>query len=179
MTGTRIYPEDRPPLTLARWIAAIIERWRLVLVVTGLCLLAAGAAVVVLPPSYQSSGSFVAVTASGLKLPGGGLGASGGLMSIASQLGVTAPGSDPTESANFYYQLIYSRELRTRLAQSTFADPRPGREGDSTKLVDILVDSLTLGERLGIRRRDPQRHEEIAVERLRSNVIGASFDPKT
>jgi uncharacterized protein involved in exopolysaccharide biosynthesis len=116
---------------------------------------AAALAVSLIPPVYTANASFVAIaSASGLKLPSG-MGNLGGLGGFASQLGLGDP-QDPSESPAFYNRLISSRELRTRLLQSRFADPRSASEGDSARLVDLMR----------IRNKDPQRRMELALRAL-------------
>jgi len=77
-------------------------------------------------------------------------------------------GGDASESPNFYYELIRSRELLTRLALSRFSNPRTDAPGDSATLVDILR----------IRNSDPGRRLEIAVKRIAASFNG-NYDVKT
>jgi len=79
-----------------------------------------------------------------------------------------ASGSDPSESANFYMELIQSRELLTRLLLSRFHDPRSASPGDSATLLDILR----------IRNSDPKRRLEIAIKRMSTDIDG-NYDIKT
>jgi len=90
-------------MTAAAWLAATLLRWRIAAAVSAAVLLLAALAVVIVPPAYRSKASFVANGSGGLKLPGSlsALAGSGGLMGIASQLGVSA-GADPSESPAFY-----------------------------------------------------------------------------
>jgi uncharacterized protein involved in exopolysaccharide biosynthesis len=82
---------------------------------------------------------------------------------LFSQLGVNA-GADPSESPNFYIQLLDSRELLTRLVQSRFVDPRGDSPSDSAMLVDILR----------IRNKDPKRKVEIGVKMMDESIRGSS-----
>jgi uncharacterized protein involved in exopolysaccharide biosynthesis len=154
------------PLTFSRWVAETLVRWRIIATVMGLTAVVAILALVLIPPVYRSRTSFVANSSSSNKLPSG-LGGSGALGGLASQLGM-ASGSDPSESANFYFELIRSRELLTRLALSQFPNPRSASPGDSATLVDILR----------IRNSDPRRRLEIAVKRLGAAIDG-NYDIKT
>ena len=160
---------DVPPMTVAAWLAATLLRWRTTAVVAAAVLLLAALAVVIVPPAYRSKASFVANGTGGLKLPGSlsGLGGTGGLVGLASQLGVT-PGADPSESPAFYEQLIRSRELLTRLVDSKFADPRTEAPADSAKLVDLLK----------VREKDPRRRTEVAIKKA-SRAIKVEVDLKT
>lgn len=158
---------DPPPLTFSRWIAGIVARWKTVLFTIVLAGAFATLAVLVLPPVYQARASFVTNSSSGsFKLPAG-LSSGGALGGIASQLGLGAT-SDPSESPDFYSELIRSRELRTRLLNSKFDDPRTAARGDSVRFVELFR----------IRNKDPQRRIEIGLQILdaASNV---SFFEKT
>lgn len=157
--------EHRSALTVGIWIAGILERWRLVLkVVVGIVGIAAIAAVVI-PPQYRTKASFVANSTSSSKI-GGALG-SGALSGLVSQMGMPAIG-DPSESPNFYSDLIESEELRRRLVTSKFPDPRTDNPNDSAVLVDIME----------IKAKDPARRVEIAMKQIEKNTQ-VFFDTKT
>src|SRR5258708_13538272 len=79
------------------------------------------AATIIIPPVYRAQASFVANTSSNSKLQGAS-GGSTGLGGIISQLGGTM-GGDPSESPNFYVELLVSRELRTRLLPPRSPNP--------------------------------------------------------
>ena len=159
-------PDNISPggLTVPDLLIGVLTRWRVIAWVVVAALIIAGAALVFVPPVYQSRSSFVTSGGSGLKLPGvlGGAGLAG----LASQLGAGA-GADPSGSPDFYAQLIDSRELLTRLAQSRFADPRTATPNDSATLLQILDI-----------RKDPQRAMEIAVKRL-GRMLSVGYDSKT
>jgi uncharacterized protein involved in exopolysaccharide biosynthesis len=150
-------------LTLSRWLAETLLRWRLIALVVGLMFVAATLAVMLIPPIYQTRVSFVANITTGSRLPTGALGA-GPLAGLATQLGA-ASGADPSESPNFYVELIRSRELLTRLLQSNFRDPRGASPADSARLIDILR----------LRGSDPQRRMEKGVKKMSKSIDG-SFD---
>jgi uncharacterized protein involved in exopolysaccharide biosynthesis len=122
--------------------------------------------VLLIPPVYRSEASFVANSSSASKSPASLQGASA-IAGLAQQLGVNS-GADPSESPNFYNQLLDSRELLTRLALSKFRNPRSSSPRDSLRLVDIYH----------IRQSDPQRRLELAIKRLRSD-IHSDFSVKT
>lgn len=153
-------------LSFMQWVSETMLRWRLVAWTLGIALVIAVLAVLIIPPVYRSSTSFVANASGNSKLPSS-IAQSGALSGLAAQLGMT-PTSDPSESPNFYIQLIYSRELLTRLLQSRFPDPRGSSVRDSATLVDILR----------IRKSDPKRRLEVAIKNMRK-AIGAGFDIKT
>ena len=117
-------------LTFARWLANSIARWRFVLGFTSVVVVLVAVISLLLTPAYRAWASFV-TTGSGIQLPDR-------LAGIASQLGVL-PAGEPDESPMFYFELLQSRELLTRLATSMFDDPRTPEPDDSTSLLDILV----------------------------------------
>jgi uncharacterized protein involved in exopolysaccharide biosynthesis len=156
------------PLTFSVWLAGIIERWRLVLKVMAAALVAAALAAILLPPVYEAHASFVTSSSSNSKMASAlGGSAAGGLQGLASQLGVS-PGADPSESPNFYVKLIESEELRRRLLNSRFHNPRAASPRDSATLLEILR----------IRNGDPVRRMEIALKKM-ANDISTNFDIKT
>ena len=122
-------------LTFTRWAAGVVERQRTVLWFALGGLAAALIATVVVPPVYRSNASFVANTSGGSKVPAAASASPiGGLLS---QFGGSL-GGDPSESPNFYLQLLNSRELLTRTLESKFPDPRTPNLRDSAKLLDIM-----------------------------------------
>jgi len=153
-------------LTLTRWLAGVLLRWRLVAGITVGILLIGLLATFIIPPVYRSHASFVANSSSSAKLNGAGS-SSTGLGGLISQLGGSV-GGDPSESPNFYVELLASRELLTRVIQSKFPNPRTANPRDSATLLSILQ----------IKRADPQRQLEIAVKKTR-DVTHAGLDPKT
>ena len=158
---------DEPSrLTFSRWVAETLVRWRIVLRAVLLAVGVAVLAVILVPPVYRSRTSFVANASSASKLPAAlsGNAASAGLFS---QLGVGST-NDPSESPNFYMQLLQSRELLTRLVQSRFRDPRGNTPADSATLLDILR----------IRHKDPQRKLEMGVKAMGQNIHGG-YDAQT
>ncbi|MDP9180022.1 MAG: Wzz/FepE/Etk N-terminal domain-containing protein [Gemmatimonadota bacterium] len=153
-------------LTLTRWLAGVLLRWRLVAGITVGVLLIGLLATFIVPPVYRSHASFVANSSSSAKLQGAGSSTTG-LGGLISQLGGSV-GGDPSESPNFYVELLASRELLTRVIQSKFPNPRTSNPRDSATLLSILQ----------IKRADPQRQLEIAVKKIREGTH-AGLDPKT
>jgi uncharacterized protein involved in exopolysaccharide biosynthesis len=92
---------------------------------------------------------------------------SAGLQGMASQLGLSG-GGDPSESPNFYVKLVQSEELRRRLLNSRFQDPRSNNPRDSATLLSILR----------IRNADSVRRMEIALKQMQKS-IATDFDLKT
>lgn len=155
------------PLTFSVWLAGIIARWKLVLQVMAGTLVVAAIGAVLIPPVYEVHASFVTSSSSSSKAASALSGAGGGLQGIASQLGVTA-GLDPSESPNFYVKLIESQELRRRLLNSRFRDPRSDSARDSATLLSILR----------IRNTDSVRRMEIGLKQM-GKAISTGFDLKT
>lgn len=153
------------PLTVARWLAETALRWRLIAKVLGLTILLGAVAAIVIPPVYRSRVSFVANAAGGAKLPSSL--ASGPFAGLASQLGVVT-GADPSESPNFYIELIQSRELLTRLLLTKFRDPRGASARDSASLLSILRP----------RGSDPQERLERALKKV-TKAISGNYDNST
>jgi uncharacterized protein involved in exopolysaccharide biosynthesis len=151
-------------LTLSRWLAETLLRWRLIALVVALTFVGTVLAVIFIPPIYRTQVSFVANVTAGSRLPTSALGSAGPLAGLATQLGV-ASGADPSESPNFYVELIQSRELLTRLLQSRFRDPRGASPADSARLIDILRPRAS----------DPQRRLEKGIKKM-SKAINGSFD---
>lgn len=160
--------QTQPPLTFSVWIAGIIARWRLVLWVMAGTLVVAALAAILLPPVYEAHASFVTSSSSSSKMTNS-LGASSslGLQGVASQLGLPT-GGDPSESPNFYVKLIESEELRRRLLNSRFQNPRSNNPRDSATLLDILR----------VKNDDPVRRMEIALKKMQK-AISTDFDLKT
>src|SRR5258705_2322287 len=158
---------DQRPLTFGVWIAGIIARWPLVLKVMGITLVAAALAAIFLPPIWVAHASFVTAGSTNSKMASALSGGGAGLQGIASQLGVS-PGSEPSESPNFYVKLIQSEELRRRLLRSRFQDPRSKSPRDSATLLEILR----------IKSDDPARRLEIGVRDM-GKAIDPDFDLKT
>lgn len=148
-------------------LAGTLRRWRIAALVAGGLVFIAVVLMLVLPPSYRSQASFV-TTSSSVQLPRGlsdlaeGIGAA----DLADQFGLGAS-REPSESPAFYYDLLNSRELLTRLALSRFPDPRTPR-GDSVPLFTLLVRGVS----------DSLRATETVVKRLRRTLV-VKYNTKT
>src|SRR2546426_4731647 len=92
------------------FVNALLKRWRLV---AGLPLLAAiltAIVVLLLPPRYTATVTFVPEQRTPTRGAGAGGGAGGGgLVGLAGQLGIPL-GMDPTQSPRFYAEVLTSRE---------------------------------------------------------------------
>jgi uncharacterized protein involved in exopolysaccharide biosynthesis len=152
-------------LTFSRWLAGVVSRWRLVALTAVVITIVALLATLIIPPVYRSHASFVANSSGQSKLPSGS--SSSPIGGLISQFGGSL-GGDPSESPNFYLQLLVSRELLTRLLTSKFPDPRTEVATDSARLIDIFK----------LRSKEPQRKMELGVKQMISSVHGG-LDPKT
>lgn len=153
-------------LTITRWIAGILHRWRIIPAVTIGAILLGFVATLIIPPVYRASASFVANSSSNSKIQSGGA-SSGALGGLISQFGGSM-GGDPSESPNFYVELLGSRELLTRLLLSKFPNPRTENPRDSATLLTILR----------IKKPDQQAQLEVAIKQL-SKAVTTGLDPKT
>lgn len=156
------------PLTFAAWAASTLVRWRTVMRTALLALVAALVSTLVVPAKYESSTSFVANTSGGgIKLPAG-LSSVAGLSGLASSLGSSGMGGDPSESPAFYVELLDSRELLTRLVLQKYHDPRSSSPADSANLIALFK----------IKKKDPTRALELAIKSA-NDAIDASADVRT
>jgi len=155
-------------LTFATLLAGIVSRWRTVTSITVGVVLMGSVLALVLPPSYRSSASFVTTEAQ-VRLPQAlnNLADGAGLGGVAQELGLGGS-RNPSESPAFYFQLLRSRELLTRLLLSQFPDPRPPEPTDSVTLLDLT----------SVRSSTRERALERGVKRLR-RTMRVSFDVKT
>lgn len=155
-------------LTLSKWVAGMLVRWRLVGLVTLVTLALAVGAMFFIPPIYLAQASFV-TNSSASNRPSGAAAALGGagLAGVASQLGIL-PSADPSESPMFYSNLLATRTLLTRLLTSRFPDPRTPVTSDSVPLVELLR----------IKADDPHRRMEKAVRQMQEDV-STRYDLKT
>lgn len=156
-----------PPLTLAAWTAAVLNRWRTIVVAALATLGVAVLAGLILPPVYRVTVSFAPNPTSSSKLSGALSSGLGALSGLTGQLGLGSA-SEPTESPAFYAELLQSRELLTRLLLTRFPDPRTAQPKDSARLVDILK----------LRSNEPRRRIELGVKALTKD-LRTEADPKT
>src|SRR5256712_1476122 len=120
------------------FVNALLRRWRLV---AGLPLLAAiltAIVVLLLPPRYTATVTFVPEQRTPTRGGGaGGAAGGGGLVGLAGQLGIPL-GMDPSQSPRFYAEVLTSRELLSRVLVTKSPDPRRPAAGDSVPLLAIL-----------------------------------------
>ena len=150
-----------PRLTFSLWIAGILSRWRLAVAVAGATLAAAAVGVLLLPPVYRAHASFVTPSSAWRDVPSVAT-------SDAADGSETPFAQQPVRPPGFYVKLLESEELRRRLLDSRFRDPRGKSAQDSATLLTILR----------IRNDDPRRAREIALRKL-SKTTTLSFDPNS
>lgn len=153
--------KDTPPLTVSVWIAGIISRWKLVLLVAAAALAAAAIAVALLPPIYSAHSSFVTPSRPGDNATlGGELGGDEG--------GLALSANSELQSPRYYVKLLESEELRRRVLLSRLPDPRGRSSRDSAAVADLMrIDAD-----------DPEMRLEIASRRL-SRAMSTGFDLNT
>jgi len=156
-------------MSFSEWLTEVLVRWRLVASILVSIIALTIVLTFIMSPSYRGRATFVAVPNNSSRLQSGLAGLVGGSSGLASQFGLGGLSSDPTTSPEFYRQLIGSRELLTRLATSTYADPRPDSAGKTTTLVALVgpTHAPTAARRL-----------ELTVIKL-SKLIRATPDTKT
>jgi uncharacterized protein involved in exopolysaccharide biosynthesis len=148
---------ERPPLAFSAWVTGVVARWRLVLAGLAVAIGIAVLALLLIPPVYTARASFVATTTSSAgRLPA----SLSRFIGPAAQLGLSPDLQEPSESPAFYNQLIASRELRTRLLQSRFVNPRTPAPADSAPLISILK----------LRSDEPERRMELGLRALERSV---------
>jgi uncharacterized protein involved in exopolysaccharide biosynthesis len=108
----------------------ILTRWRFVLGLPLVVGILAAAITLSIPPTYRAITALVAETKPQSRLPAG-------ISSIAGQLGFQL-GTDATQSPRFYADVLKSRALLERVAQTQFRDPRSNNPADSTTLLVLL-----------------------------------------
>ncbi len=146
-------------MTFGAWVAAIASRRRLMGRVVIFTLVVAALVVLLRPPVYRAHTSFVTAGSSG-ELIASALSSGTGIDVSSSQSGVGTV-REPMPPPEFYVQLIQSEELRRRLLNSRFLDPRGDGPGDSAALLQILRP----------RTEDPRRAEEIGLRKLAKSII--------
>jgi len=155
------------PLTFSVWLAGIIERWRMVLKVMAVVLVSAALAAILIPPVYEAHASFVTSSSTAAKWRARSVARGVGYQALLPNWAFS-PGADPSESPSFYVKLIESEELRRRLLNSRFHNPRSASPRDSATLLEILR----------IRNSDSVRRMEIALKKMQDE-IATNFDIKT
>jgi len=136
------------------FVNALLKRWRLVVGLPLLAALLTAIVVLLLPPRYTATVTFVPEQRAPSRGGGAAGAGGGGLVGLAGQLGIPL-GMDPSQSPRFYAEVLTSRELMARVLLTKFPDPRRPAAGDSLPLLAILrvwggknaADSLDRGVR--------------------------------
>jgi uncharacterized protein involved in exopolysaccharide biosynthesis len=131
----------------------LVQRWTLVVGIPLLGALSALVLTLVVPRTYSAETSFVPESDDQLR----GI---QGLLGLAGQFGVNLGNlrSQPTESPQFYAQLLDSRELLTRTITARYQVP--GTAADSATLLDLLE----------VRGRDEAARLHKGLKKLRSRL---------
>lgn len=140
-------------------ILNVILRYRRTLLVS--VLLAIGLAVVITlrgPRTYTSRGMFMTEQRDGSTTR---------LSGLAAQMGLVLP-TGPTISAEFYVQLVRSREILLRVLQQEFQVP----DGDAVR-------TASLPDLLGVDQARPALRQERTLRRLRDLIEASSTQPGT
>ena len=104
------------------FVNALLKRWRFVVGLPVLAAILSAIVVLLLPPRYTATVTFVPEQRAPSR-GGGAAGGGAGLVGLAGQLGIPL-GMDPTQSPRFYAEVLTSRELLSRVLLTKFADPR-------------------------------------------------------
>lgn len=141
------------PRTMLELATVLVQRWTLVVGIPLLGALSALVLTLVVPRTYSAETSFVPESDDQLR----GI---QGLLGLAGQFGVNLGNlrSQPTESPQFYAQLLDSRELLTRTITARYQVP--GTAADSATLLDLLE----------VRGRDEAARLHKGLKKLRSRL---------
>jgi len=148
-------------LTLVGALNALLRRWRLVFGLPILLALLTLGGSFLLPPTYTATTTFVPETRGQTRLPSG-------IAGLAGQLGVPL-GVEPSQSPQFYGDVVRSRALLERALLSRYPDPR-ARNG--------APDSTTLLRALRVTGRSPADSLARGVKRL-NQLISVRADVQT
>jgi uncharacterized protein involved in exopolysaccharide biosynthesis len=153
--------EGQEPELSVLQLLSILLKHRYLVVGWGLTLAIAVVLVtLVLPRSYTATGSFVPQGLEG--------GARSGLARMAGQLGLEIPQADPSQSPQFYAELIRTREITGRILADTFEVARTRLLRDTVYISGTLLDLLELDER------DPALRRDEGIRWLQEKAVRAT-----
>jgi uncharacterized protein involved in exopolysaccharide biosynthesis len=131
-TGRNALPPAGNPGGDWELLRVFVARWRLLLVLPIVFGAVGWLLTFLIPPTYTSTTTFVA--ASQRDIPA----SLGGFANVASQLGVGLP-TNPTNSPQFYGDVLRSREVMINVLRTRVPDPRPNSRLDSTTIAELYV----------------------------------------
>jgi uncharacterized protein involved in exopolysaccharide biosynthesis len=155
------FPGREPEPVSIAWIMAVLLLWRRTIVVTtAICIVAALAIAFLRPITYTTNFSFVPEVA-----PDQG---SSGLAGLAGQLGVNLGSvGSPTQSPQFYADLMNTHQLLAPIANDSFQLSRPTAHVEK------------LSQFLGVAGSNPAIVTDKTVQILRDKVLAASVAART
>jgi len=123
-------------------VKILVARWRILLILPIACALIGALLILVIPPTYTATTSFVTTS------PRDVTATLGSFANMASQLGVGLP-SSASNSPQFYGDVLRSRQVMEDVVSTRVPDPRSTRAGDSVAIGDLYTRSgATPAERL-------------------------------
>ncbi|HUL02180.1 MAG TPA: Wzz/FepE/Etk N-terminal domain-containing protein [Gemmatimonadales bacterium] len=143
--------------TIFPLLEALARRYRLVLGVPFVAAILTSIAVLVMPPSYASTASFVPENPVQPRLPSN-------LAGLATQFGVNL-GAEGSRSPAFYADVLRSRQILSEVLGANVSDPRAG-------------DSMTVSTLYRVKGATPEQRLDDGVKALR-NRITVGVDQRT
>jgi uncharacterized protein involved in exopolysaccharide biosynthesis len=126
----------------------VLQHWRFIARCSVASAVVVVAVVLLLPLEYTSLSSFTPQARRGTQ----------SITSLAAQFGLSVPGADPAQSPAFYSDLIDSREIMSRVADTRYYDPTIG------------ADSVTLLQVYGNDAATAPLQREAAIKKLRKLI---------
>ncbi len=123
--------DESTEISLLELVSVLLRRWKLVVGLPLIAALATTVLMLLLPPKYTATATFVPeIESSNLTLPSG-------IAGLAAQFGIAVPGGGSSSPA-FYADVLQSRTLRDQVLLADYANPRTANADESASLLDIL-----------------------------------------
>ena len=123
--------DESTEISLLELVSVLLRRWKLVVGLPLIAALATTVLMLLLPPNYTATATFVPETeSSNLSLPSG-------IAGLAAQFGIAAPGGG-SRSPAFYADVLQSRTLQDQVLLAEHSDPRTADSEDRASLLDII-----------------------------------------